>query len=49
MISIILFIYIGIKISAPWQYYALIGATCLIKVLAAGCRLGKKAGELSDD
>lgn len=49
MISTILFIYIGIYISAPWWYYALLGVFWLFKILQAGVKLGKKAGELSDD
>lgn len=45
MISTILFIYIGVQIGAPWWYYTLLGIGCLFKILNAGIRLGKKAGE----
>ncbi len=49
MISVILFIYIGIQIGAPWWYYTLLGVVSLVKIFGAGAKLGKKAGELSDD
>lgn len=45
MISVILFIYIGCRVAAPWWYYTLLGVSALVKVLAAGVKLGKKAKE----
>ena len=45
MISVILFIYIGVQIGAPWWYYALLCAVCLLKIFKAGAKLGKKVGE----
>lgn len=48
MISIILFIYVGVQIGAPWWYYALLGFLGLVKILNAGINLGKKVGEHND-
>lgn len=45
MISVILFIYIGVHISAPWWYYALLGVVSLFKILDFGIKLGKKVRE----
>jgi hypothetical protein len=42
MISLFLLIYIGLEISAPWWYFALVSVTCLIKILNAGIKLGKE-------
>ena len=49
MISVILFIYIGIRLSAPWWYYALLGVVSLFKILGAGIKFGKKVGEHAND
>lgn len=49
MISAILFIYIGVQITAPWWYYTLLGIACLFKFLGAGVKLGKKVGEQTHD
>lgn len=47
MVSVFLFIYIGIQISAPWWYYTLLGLMFVVKVLGFGIKCGEKVGEHS--
>ena len=49
MITAILFIYIGIHISAPWWYFVLAGAIFLAKMATFFVSVGKKVGERIDD
>lgn len=47
MVSVILFIYIGVQIGAPWWYYTLLGVGFWVKAIGFGIKWGEKVGEHS--
>lgn len=45
MIVCVLLIWIGVSMSAPWWYFALLSVSVIAKMVDLGIKMGKKASE----